>query len=559
MPMRTKGCRSQHEPGRQAAGGPRRAAMAGREVQGVPGMELFRRWRALWLATLVCVIAFGVLAPASERLHAQDPPPNNPATGTLTITGTPRVGEVLWVDFSAIADADGIENAEFQLQINFDDDISTPEDSFLRAVGFVTHYEVRPDDAGLHVGFRLSFDDDADNYENFEYVWTSVVVAVVPAPPEDLTASLTNTGDLNLSWTAPSWDLTTSDADGVGDGGSDITGYKVQWKLASGSWTNAADVTEETVTGTTYAITGLNANSTYNMRVLAVNAVGDGAPSTEVTVSGSNVNVGPVVSGDGLPQLAETNRPPRVTTYTASDPESDSISWSLSGPDRNAFTITGGELTFKVPKNFENPEDANGNNTYEIVVMASDGSNVVGRKVTVIMWDIDEAPVITGPSTVRYDPLGTTPVAVYRATDPEGATVSWGALGGSDAAAFEFNNGALRFLQPPDLENPADADRDNVYDVTVKASAPNPGSVATGSRPTGTLDVTITVAARPVLPPVIIGGGGGGGGPSGPTPSEADFEWAVEHDIEELVEVNDWPSGVWSDGKTLWILDNPNG
>ena len=54
-------------------------------------------------------------------------------------------------------------------------------------------------------------------------------------------------------------------------------------------------------------------------------------------------------------------------------------------------------------------------------------------------------------------------------------------------------------------------------------------------------------------------GGGGGGGPSGPTPSEVDFEWTVEHDIDELDSGHDVPTGMWSDGATLWLLDNPDG
>ena len=55
------------------------------------------------------------------------------------------------------------------------------------------------------------------------------------------------------------------------------------------------------------------------------------------------------------------------------------------------------------------------------------------------------------------------------------------------------------------------------------------------------------------------GGGGGGGGPSGPSPSEADFEWTVKRDIEELDSGNDWPTGLWSDGATLWLLENGQG
>ena len=57
--------------------------------------------------------------------------------------------------------------------------------------------------------------------------------------------------------------------------------------------------------------------------------------------------------------------------------------------------------------------------------------------------------------------------------------------------------------------------------------------------------------------PITTGGGGGGGG--GPTPSEVDFEWNVKRDIEELDGGNDWPTGLWSDGETLWIAENGQG
>ena len=61
---------------------------------------------------------------------------------------------------------------------------------------------------------------------------------------------------------------------------------------------------------------------------------------------------------------------------------------------------------------------------------------------------------------------------------------------------------------------------------------------------------------RPITGPITGGGGGGGGGP---TPSEVDFEWNVKRDIEELDGGNDWPTGLWSDGETLWIAENGQG
>ena len=57
--------------------------------------------------------------------------------------------------------------------------------------------------------------------------------------------------------------------------------------------------------------------------------------------------------------------------------------------------------------------------------------------------------------------------------------------------------------------------------------------------------------------PIIAGGGGGGG--SGPTPSDVDFEWNVTRDIEALDSGHDTPSGLWSDGATIWLLENRDG
>ena len=54
-------------------------------------------------------------------------------------------------------------------------------------------------------------------------------------------------------------------------------------------------------------------------------------------------------------------------------------------------------------------------------------------------------------------------------------------------------------------------------------------------------------------------GGGGGGGSSGPTPSDIDFEWNVKHDIEALYRGHDEPTGMWSDGTTLWLAHNGDG
>ena len=55
---------------------------------------------------------------------------------------------------------------------------------------------------------------------------------------------------------------------------------------------------------------------------------------------------------------------------------------------------------------------------------------------------------------------------------------------------------------------------------------------------------------RPIAPPPLV--------PSGPTPSEIEFEWNVKRDVE-LHAANDEATGLWSDGSTLWVAHNAGG
>ena len=458
---------------------------------------LSRLWR--W-AALMALLAMGVLSIQSAPLNAQDPPENNEATGTPTLIGPLQVGGILRVDTSSIADADGLTNPGFSYTWLADDDLVEPG-AFLRALSIVNEYEVAPYDVEMTIKVQVHFDDDKGNRESLDVQATRTVAAVAPDAPPDLSASLGDPGELVLSWSTPAvcdfsvlfdcWldlDRTIS----VNDGGSDITGYTVQWKLASRSWSVASDVSEADVTTTSYTVTGLSASNAYTVRVLARNAVGAGAPSTEVTVSGTDLNVGPVVSGRAAPFFYETN-PRTVGTYTATDPENDTITWSLSGSDASFFSIANGVLNFDSAGDYEDPRDAGRNNAYNLNVHASDGRNTVRFPVTVVINDVDEAPVVTGPSTVNVRSGSTAHVGRYRYMDPEGFVTSWEPLSGTDAQHFEFSDtGELRFVATPDFGTPVDADGDNRYEVTVGASSDGRDGIQTG-----TLDVVVTVTAPP--------------------------------------------------------------
>lgn len=82
------------------------------------------------------------------------------------------------------------------------------------------------------------------------------------------------------------------------------------------------------------------------------------------------------------------------------------------------------------------------------------------------------APVITGATAFIVPELTTADITTVTASDADGNTLTYSLVGGADQARFviDAGTGVLRFVAPPDGVPPGDADQDNVYEVTVRAS-----------------------------------------------------------------------------------------
>ena len=233
--------------------------------------------------------------PATEA-----PQPNSPATALPSINGTAQAGQTLTADVSGIEDADGRENAEFSYQWIRND--GTTDTDIQDATA--STYTPSVSEVGKTIKVRVNFTDDADNQESLTSAATTEVAATVPTEPLSLTVT---SGDqdqeLDASWQVPS-----------SDGGSAITGYKVQWKEAAGSWDTEADVSEETATGTTYTITGLTGGVEYAVRILATNEVGDGPASAEATGTPAGDTSQQNSEPTGLPTISGTAQAGQILT-----------------------------------------------------------------------------------------------------------------------------------------------------------------------------------------------------------------------------------------------------
>ena len=177
-----------------------------------------------------------------------------------------------------------------------------------------------------------------------------------------------------------------------------------------------------------------------------------------------------------------------VKTLTAEDQDSAAadLEWSKAGgADADDFTLSAaGELAFAAAPDYENPDDADGDRTYEVTVQVSDGDHTDTADIGVTLQNVIELfTELEGPSSTDYAENGAVRVAAYIASseaDRDG--IAW-SLGGDDAEHFSIDNpaGVLRFHidpddpslfpQPPDFEAPVDDDGDRVYEVIVLARA----------------------------------------------------------------------------------------
>jgi hypothetical protein len=222
------------------------------------------------------------------------------------------------------------------------------------------------------------------------------------------------------------------------------------------------------------------ANNVYDVVVSASNGSSSDTQALAVTVG--NVNEGVTITSNGGGSSASLTRGENgtaVTVVAASDADGGAVTYAIAGgADASRFTIDAatGALAFIAAPNFEAPADSGGNNVYDVVVSASDGSFVDTQAIAVTVGNVAEAPVITssgggagGALSVAENSLVVSTVA---AADPDGTAPTYSIVGGADAARFTINaqTGVLQFVAAPDWELPADSNGDNVYSLVVRAS-----------------------------------------------------------------------------------------
>ena len=248
-----------------------------------------------------------------------------------------------------------------------------------------------------------------------------------PDRPDAPVVTASTLNSLSLRWTAPT------------NPGPAISDYDVQYRESGGSFTDWP----HTGTGTTTTITGLTANTRYEIQVRARNAQGESSWSPSVTGTTTD-NQSPVFSeGTSTTRSIAENTGAGQNIgnpVSATDGDNDQITYSLQGGDASAFTIAGsGQLSTQSGQTY----DYETKDTYSVTVRAQDnkgGSATIA--VTITLTDENEppgrpaAPTVTASSnslSVRWTAPENTGPAIsdydvqYRATG--GSFADWPHIG----------------------------------------------------------------------------------------------------------------------------------
>ena len=262
--------------------------------------------------------------PAKKYLLTITRAANTPATGQPTINGTAQVGEVLEVDTSGIADADGLANVTFSYQW-----LSSRDTEIGGATS--STYTLQASDESKAVKVQVSFTDDAGNDESLTSAATHAVAAA-SAANSPATGAPTISGTAQVGETLTANTSAIADADGLGS-----VQYEYQW-LADDSDIAGA-------TNATYTLAAADEGKAIKVQVNFADDAGNeetltSAATDAVAAAQTNSPATGAPTITGTVQVGET-----LTANTSGIADADGLSnvqyeyqWLADDPEINGAT-----------------------------------------------------------------------------------------------------------------------------------------------------------------------------------------------------------------------------
>jgi hypothetical protein len=179
------------------------------------------------------------------------------------------------------------------------------------------------------------------------------------------------------------------------------------------------------------------AKASYTLTVTATD--GELSSETEVLINVGDINEVPSLSSTlALTSFSEDSAIGTIiATASATDPESNTITYSLSGTGSEYFIVDeNGKISLKDTLDFETYAK------YEITLVASDGELTSSSVITFDISDVDEAPSLS--STLKSESFEEsitvgTALATISSIDPESQTITY-SLSGAGSENFEIDS-----------------------------------------------------------------------------------------------------------------------
>ena len=336
-----------------------------------------------------------------------------------------------------------------------------------------------------------------------DVIAVTISVTDVPEPPDAPAApsvSSASTTSLSVIWSPPANNA----------GRPPVTGYRLQYReVGTSPWTGPLNQS-----GTSTIITNLNADTQYEVQVLARNGEGD-SPWSDSGFGRTNVagNNAPEFVGDMTTRRFRENTPPGRNIgepVTALDADGDTLTYTLEGRDAGSFTIVGtsGQIRTRSGVTY----DYETKRSYVVTVKVDDrkgGTDIIA--VTIYVTDADEGgrrpggdgspsfenrePAFPDILSTRSFPENTPPGR--NIGEPVTAKVVVGpltyTLRGADAASFDIDSSTGQLKTKAGVTY--DYEVKSSYAVTVRAT----GSTNISANVAVTINVE-NVAEKPSAP-----------------------------------------------------------
>ena len=326
-----------------------------------------------------------------------------------------------------------------------------------------------PDDADTDGSYQVTVQATSGAGEREKTATQAITVTVAdvggekptaPAAPNVSAASVTS---LNVNWTAPA------------NAGPAITDYDYRHRTTSpvGNWTEVTDTTSTVLSAT---IGSLAEDTSYDVQVRATNAEGTG----DWSASGSgttDANAAPAFDSSATFNPNENQTTAGTVLASDGDAGDDVTGYAITGgADQGKFSIhsTSGALMFDAAPNFEDPDDADTDGSYQVTVQATSGAGerekTATQAITVTVADVGgekptapAAPNVSAASVTSLNVNWTAPANAgpaitdydyrHRTTSPVG---NWTEVTDTTSTVLSATIGSLA--------------EDTSYDVQVRAT-----------------------------------------------------------------------------------------